>query len=101
MSSHSAEDMKKHVRVYLLVFGALAVLTLVTVGASYLKVSVPLAIALGMLIASIKGSLVACFFMHLISERTALFVTLSVTVIFFVALIFLPVLTNADMVLTP
>ena len=34
----SAEEIRKHVRVYILVFAALAVLTVVTVGVSYLQI---------------------------------------------------------------
>ena len=39
MAGHSAEDIKKETRVYILVFVALAALTLVTVGVSYLDLS--------------------------------------------------------------
>ncbi|MCH7812906.1 MAG: cytochrome C oxidase subunit IV family protein [Planctomycetes bacterium] len=83
-------------RVYLLVFGALAVFTLVTVGASYLDVSVPMAILIALLIASVKASLVACYFMHLISERKALYSVLLLCVFFLIALMLLPILTQAE-----
>lgn len=99
MSGHSAEDISKHVRVYLIVFGALAVLTVVTVlSATQLHLSVPAAIALAMLIASIKGSLVAAYFMHLISERMMLYMILALCAIFFAALMILPALTSHEMV---
>ena len=96
MGADSVEDIKAHVRVYLLVFGALAVFTLVTVGASYLDVSVPMAILIALLIASVKASLVACYFMHLISERKALYSVLLLCVFFLIALMLLPVLTQAE-----
>ena len=35
-SDHSKESIQEHIRVYLMVFGALAVLTVITVLASYL-----------------------------------------------------------------
>ena len=53
---------------YLAVFGALAVLTAVTVGASYLHLNRTGAIALGLAIAAAKVSLIIYFFMHLKSE---------------------------------
>ena len=56
-------------KIYLTVFGALAVLTALTVGASYLHLARPRAIALAVLIAGIKVSLITAFFMHLKSEK--------------------------------
>ena len=49
MSSHTPEEIRAHVRVYLKVFGALAVLTVVTVGVSYIDLggSGNIAVALG------------------------------------------------------
>jgi cytochrome c oxidase subunit 4 len=96
MAGHSAEDIKKETRVYILVFVALAALTLVTVGVSYLDLSGGAAVGLALLIASIKGSLVAAYFMHLLSERKLVYAVLLVTVVFFVALLFLPLGGHAD-----
>ncbi len=90
MSGHSAEEIKKETRVYILVFVALAGLTLVTVGVSYLHLSFGAAVGLAMLIASIKGSLVAAFFMHLISERKLIYAVLILTMGFFLAVLLLP-----------
>jgi cytochrome c oxidase subunit 4 len=90
MSGHSVEEIRRETRAYILVFVALAVLTLVTVGVSYLHLSFGAAVALALFIASIKGSLVAAFFMHLISERKLIYSVLILTVIFFVALLLLP-----------
>jgi len=90
MSGHSVEEIRKETRVYILVFVALAVLTLVTVGVSYLHLSFGAAVGLALFIASIKGSLVAAFFMHLISERKLVYAVLILTLVFFIALIFLP-----------
>jgi cytochrome c oxidase subunit 4 len=47
-------------------------------------------------IATIKGSLVACYFMHLISEKKLIYAVLVITVIKFVALMILPVLTHSN-----
>ena len=96
MSGHSAEEIKKETRVYILVFVALAALTLITVGVSYLHLSVGAAIALALFIATIKGSLVAAFFMHLLSERKVIYAVLILTLVFFVALLLLPLGGYAD-----
>jgi cytochrome c oxidase subunit 4 len=93
MSDHAA-DIDKHVRTYILVFAALAVLTVVTVAVYYLHLPVLPAIGLALLIASVKAGLVACYFMHLISEKRLIFLVLVITVVFFVALLLLPVVTS-------
>jgi len=90
MGGHTAEEIRKETRTYLMVFVALAFFTIVTVGVSYLHLSFGPALALALLIATIKGSLVACFFMHLISERKLIYSVLVLTAVFFVVLMFLP-----------
>ena len=92
--SHDAEDIRKHVRVYIAVFVSLALLTGVTVGVSYLHMPKVPAIALALTVAVIKGSLVCLYFMHLISERKIIIWVMALTVSFFVALMALPVLTE-------
>lgn len=96
MAGHSAEEIKKETRIYVLVFVALAALTLVTVGVSYLDLSGGAAIGLALFIAVIKGSLVASYFMHLLSERKVIYAVLLLTVIFFAALLLLPLGGYAD-----
>jgi len=91
MTAHSPEDIKKETRIYILVFIALATLTMITVGISYLDLSTGPAVVLALSVAFIKGSLVAAFFMHLLSERKLIYAVLVFTVVFFLALIFLPV----------
>ena len=90
MDAH-AEDVKKHVRVYIVVFVALMFLTLVTVAVSYLHLSVGVAITVALIIAAVKASLVASYFMHLISERKLIYATLILTALFFIVLMFIPV----------
>jgi cytochrome c oxidase subunit 4 len=94
MSDDHAVDIQKHVRTYVLVFAALAVLTVVTVAIYYLPLGVGASIALALVIASVKGSLVACYFMHLISEKKLILMLLALTVAFFLALLLLPVFTS-------
>ena len=91
-----AADIDRHVRIYITVFVALMVLTVVTVAVSRLHLSVPVAVTVALLVATIKGSLVACYFMHLISEKKLIYAVLVVTVAFFVALMALPVLTTSN-----
>ena len=77
------EHVRKEIRRYLLVFGALAVLTIITVAISQLHLPTHEAIILALVVATIKGSLVAAFFMHLLSERKLIYAVLALTVFFF------------------
>ncbi|MCE2438481.1 MAG: cytochrome C oxidase subunit IV family protein [Candidatus Latescibacteria bacterium] len=93
--AESAEEIRKHVRVYILVFAALAVLTVVTVGVSYIQIeSVAATVLIALFIASIKAGLVAGYFMHLVSERRIIFWVLALTVAFFAVLMLLPSITE-------
>jgi len=96
MSEHTAAEIDKHVRVYITVFVTLMVLTIVTVAISRFHLPVPLAVTVALVVATIKGTLVACYFMHLISEQKLIYAVLALTVVFFVALVALPVLTVSD-----
>jgi cytochrome c oxidase subunit 4 len=100
-SDHTADidhavDIDRHVRVYITVFVALMVLTIVTVAVSRFHLPVPLAVTVALVVAIIKGSLVACYFMHLISEKKLIYAVLALTIVFFVALIALPVFTHSN-----
>jgi len=83
------EDIQEHVRVYVLVFAALAVLTIVTVAVGYLHLPIVPALIIGLLIAVVKGGLVAGYFMHLISERKVIYIILGFTVVFLLGMIIL------------
>ncbi len=96
MTSDHAVDIDKHVRVYITVFVALMALTIITVAVSYLDLSNPMAITVALFIATVKGALVAGYFMHLISEKRLIIAVLLLTAVFFVALLALPVLTHSD-----
>src|SRR5438132_4457714 len=91
---HGAEEIRKHVRVYIMVFVALAALTVVTVAVSYLQLDVTKSILVALAIACVKGSLVALFFMHLISERTVIYWTLLLCALFFIVLMLIPTFTT-------
>jgi cytochrome c oxidase subunit 4 len=96
MTSDHAADIDRHVRVYITVFVALMVLTIVTVAVSRVHLPVPIAVTVALIVATIKGSLVACYFMHLISEKKVIYAVLVLTAVFFVALLALPALTVSD-----
>jgi cytochrome c oxidase subunit IV len=95
-AAHDPAEIDRHVRVYIIVFVALMALTLITVAVSYLDLSTPMAIAVALFIATIKGSLVACYFMHLISEKKLIYAVLALTAAFFVALMVLPIVTHSN-----
>jgi cytochrome c oxidase subunit IV len=97
MSGSDHEDIRHHVKVYLGVFGALMILTILTVAVSYLHLSaVAVAVGIAMIVATVKGSMVAAYFMHLKSERPEIFWLLLLTASFWVLLMFIPVLMYLD-----
>src|ERR1700709_45099 len=90
MSPGHGHDVKAEVRRYMLVFAALVVGTIVTVLASKIHFGSHNAnIVVGLIIAGIKGFLVAGFFMHLISERVMIYTILIATIFFFAGLMYL------------
>ena len=91
-----AADIDRHVRVYITVFVALMVLTIVTVAIAHFHLPMPIAISVALLVATIKGSLVACYFMHLISEKKLILWVLALTVVFFIVLLALPAVTHGN-----
>src|SRR5437762_11118869 len=95
-SDHTAADIDKHVRVYITVFVTLMALTIVTVTVSRFHLPVPMAVTVALIIATVNGSLVACYFMHLISEKKVIYAVLALTVVFFAVLLTLPVATVRD-----
>jgi cytochrome c oxidase subunit 4 len=94
--AHDHADVDRHVKAALFVFGALLVLTLATVGAYLLHLPMKAAITLALLIATVKGSLVACWFMHLISERKIIYWMLALAAVFFIPLLLFPTFTMLD-----
>ena len=95
-SDHAAADIDRHVRVYITVFVTLMALTIITVAISYLHLPLPVAVTVALFVAIVKGSLVACYFMHLLSEKKLIYAVLGLTAVFFVVLLALPVITVHD-----
>ena len=91
------QHVHKHVRQYLTVFAVLLVLTVVTVLASRLDLGVTGGIILALIIAGVKGTLVAGVFMHLFSDkRKLIYVVLIYTGIFLLVLFLLTALSYGN-----
>jgi cytochrome c oxidase subunit IV len=85
-----AHDVSKHVKVYIAVFVALLVGTVLTVGMYSVHFeSMAVTIVIALFIATVKAFLVAGFFMHLISEKKTIYAVMSATVFFLAAMMFL------------
>ncbi|HJX73645.1 MAG TPA: cytochrome C oxidase subunit IV family protein [Candidatus Deferrimicrobiaceae bacterium] len=88
--------MKEHdsgIRTYIVVWGALVVLTAVTVSVSYVHLGM-MNVVVALLIASVKASLVALFFMHLRYESRLVW-GFALTPIFFLVLIIAGTLSDS------
>lgn len=98
MSEHSGHhDISKHIRLYLIVFVALLVGTVVTVGLNYLHFeSLAITVGIAMFVATIKGGLVAGHFMHLTAEKKLIYIVLAFTVFFVVSLMALTIWAMGD-----
>jgi caa(3)-type oxidase subunit IV len=95
------ESIKKSVRTYLMIGAALFVFTVITVAVNQVHLAVPLAITVALIIATMKGSMVAAVFMHLNHERMWIYGALVLTVIGFFILMLVPALTVGDSIGTP
>ena len=90
------EDVKKHIRVYLFVFGALAVLTVVTVAVSRVDIPFYPALIVALVIATVKAGLVAAYFMHLVGEKQVIMWVLISAGAFLIAMFALFISSYAD-----
>ena len=95
MQSDSAA-VKKSVRSYMLVGAALLVFTAITVGANQFHFGVPVAVTIALIIATMKGSMVASIFMHLSHEKKWIYGALILTVLGFLVLMTVPIFTTMD-----
>jgi cytochrome c oxidase subunit 4 len=94
---HAAHDVAKHVRKYLLVGLTLLVFTIITVILSYVNFGTQKAnVAVAMLVATFKASLVAAIFMHLSNEKRMIYRILIFTSFFVLGLFFLTYLAWYD-----
>ena len=96
MTTDHAVDIDKQVRIYITVFVSLMALTIITVAISRFHLPIHLAVAVALFVAIIKGSLVACYFMHLISEKKMIYAVMAFTAFFFAGLMALTLWSFAD-----
>lgn len=96
MSGHSAEEIRGEIRRYWIIGFALFLLTIITVTVSYLHVAPHHAVLIALSIACLKAGLVAAVFMHLISEKQAVYALLMLTAVFFAVLMIVPIGARAS-----
>ena len=96
MDDKHAHDIKKHLKVYIGVFVALLVGTIITVAVSRVNLGHAGNISLALVIAVLKAALVAGFFMHLVSEKKPIYTILVFTAFFFVGLMALTIWAMND-----
>ena len=89
MAEGHIHDISRDVKKYLYVFLALAILTVVTVGISYVDFGISGGIVIALIVAAVKGSLVALYFMHLNHEKKSIYQLLGLTVVCFLILVFI------------
>ena len=95
------EAINKTIRTYMKVGASLLVFTGITVAANQLQLVVPLAITVALIIATMKGSMVASIFMHLSHEKKWIYGALLLTVVGFIILMTVPIFTVMDNIGTP
>jgi cytochrome c oxidase subunit 4 len=75
------------VRTYLIVLLALVVLTFLTVGISFISLSATWHVCLGLTIGTIKASLVALFFMHVMHSPRLIWIVVAVSLLWLLILV--------------
>src|ERR1043166_8801025 len=96
-----AAEVQKTVKMYFSIGAALLVFTGITVAANQVHLALPAAVTVALIIACMKGSMVAAVFMHLSHERKWIYGALILTVLFFVVLMTIPIFTMMDHIGTP
>src|SRR5436309_15878802 len=87
---------QKSIRTYYKVGAALLVFTVITVAVNQVHLAIPFAITVALIIATLKGSMVASVFMHLSHEKRWIYGALVLTVLFFIVLMCVPSFTTMD-----
>jgi len=92
----NAAEIQKTVKTYFMIGAALLVFTGITVAANQFHLAVPAAVTVALIIACMKGSMVAAVFMHLSHEKKWIYGSLLLTVVFFIVLMTIPIFTVSD-----
>lgn len=91
------EEIQKSVKKYLIIGALLIVFTVATVGLSYVELPTHgLNIIVGMILATIKASMVALIFMHLNHEKSIIYKVLAFTAVFAFVLFVLFYFSNIE-----
>jgi caa(3)-type oxidase subunit IV len=94
---HTAQDVAKHIRAYLMVGATLLTFTTITVFLSYINFGTQKAnVAVALVVATFKAGLVAAIFMHLSSEKRMIYRILIFTFFFVFGLFWLTFLAWYD-----
>ncbi len=96
MSAHTPEAIARQRKIYMTVGAVLLVGTVVTVMAANVHLGIILGIIIALIIATIKGSLVAGYFMHLFSEKKMIYFVLALTAVFAVVMLGLILFSYGD-----
>jgi len=95
--AHDSHDEAAHKKLYWAVGAALLVGTLITVLAREWEFSsVALTIAVALFVATVKAFLVCGYFMHLLSEKKVVYLTLATTVAFAIGMVGLILASDKD-----
>ncbi len=94
--SEETENLKKHIRLHLVIGAALAMLALLTVGLALIPFNIAGHMVLGLMIAAFMAGLVVYFFMHLSAERKLIYQVMVLTVLAFLGLLLLTLLAYWD-----
>jgi cytochrome c oxidase subunit 4 len=89
-------EINRSIRKYLMIGVALLVFTVITVAANLVHLAIPLAITVALIIATANASMVAAVFMHLSHEKQWIYGSLLLTLLFFLVLMLVPILTVSD-----
>ncbi len=92
----SGHDIAKQVRLYQIIGAVLIIGTVITVLAANVHLGIILGFIVATSIATIKGALVAGYFMHLFDERRLIYGVLALTAVFIVVMIGLLLFSYGD-----
>jgi caa(3)-type oxidase subunit IV len=102
MSTHTTEAIQRQKRIYKIVGAALIAGTIITVVVAqanfglFGRFGVILGIVIALVVAAVKGSLVAGYFMHLFHEHKMIYWVLALTGVFIVAMLGLILFAYGD-----
>ncbi len=98
----NVEAIQKSIKWYFIIGGLLIILSGATVGLSYVELPThSLNILVGMILATIKASMVALIFMHLSHERSLIYKMLAFTAALAIVLFTLFILAHEDPLVFP